>query len=268
MFGTETQDPGDGGQTPGQRMMSFDDLFEERRRRLDRREQSTEIKQFATDLWDKWPWYYFNIQDLELKREQDEKSLTLTAHYTLVRLGWVYKSATGWLMFEAARRDYDPSALSKVSQICQNMIEFRKVEPAFDVSSYTWPYFLGDLNSLPSDMRQIILDGEATFSRLVAKFEAEQEITPTDPPPKEPVLSEVSDDLTGQALMLYRFLKGRQWTSYDTLRDQSGLWRNDELTGETILKALKRLQAKLNAVDTPVVLEIANTTRRAKLLNA
>ncbi|QDU46609.1 hypothetical protein Mal52_51310 [Symmachiella dynata] len=77
------------------------------------------------------------------------------------------------------------------------------------------------------------------------------------------------ESLTGQALLIYRFLKSHKgWTSYDTLKEQRDFWRNSEFTTDAGIKGgLVRLQKGLGLIDTPCTLRINNKERRTRLEN-
>ncbi len=74
----------------------------------------------------------------------------------------------------------------------------------------------------------------------------------------------IEDALTGQALKLYRFLKGRShFTSFDTLREKVGCWQKDDVSDDTIKRALERLSVKLSHIDAPIT--VTNSGRRTML---
>ena len=81
----------------------------------------------------------------------------------------------------------------------------------------------------------------------------------------------IEECLEHQPLKLYRFLRQRtQWTTFDTLLEQPGIWREtrnpDHDPKPAVVRALKRLRTCLNECDAPLHLDIRTTEQRTKLI--
>jgi len=73
----------------------------------------------------------------------------------------------------------------------------------------------------------------------------------------------IKEGLSGKPLKLFEFLRaGKSWTSYSTLKETRCLWRVDDPSDETILRALRRLRDLLNEIGSPIALTIQHQHRR------
>jgi len=78
----------------------------------------------------------------------------------------------------------------------------------------------------------------------------------------------IEECLRGQQLDIYRFLKGRRRrTKFSTLQDQPEFWRKDCPGVDTVVRALRRLQNKLNEITGAPTLTIYNAEGTTQLQN-
>lgn len=77
----------------------------------------------------------------------------------------------------------------------------------------------------------------------------------------------IAECLDGQSLKLYYFLRERRhWTTYKTLADKEGFWRQADPSDQTVHRSLRRLQTSLNAIPRCAVnLQIEHENCRARL---
>jgi hypothetical protein len=80
------------------------------------------------------------------------------------------------------------------------------------------------------------------------------------------LLDRVIDILTPQGKKIIKVLWNRKYaTTYNTLADTSGAWRNEEPSDETIRTALKRVAKELNKhTDLGVTIKISHSEREVK----
>ncbi len=116
----------------------------------------------------------------------------------------------------------------------------------------------------PPEIRPDAADAEVGLQMLLSWL-AHRE-TPTADEAETADGDPVEEVLSGQALALYRFLRGaKSWTHYETLRATDCFWRNPCPEDSTIFLALRKLQAALSAQVLPLALKIEHKSRRCRL---